>query len=78
MSMSVLIGKGLDATKSEEPYGDGEEGEMGDDTDLAELGAKYMKRMGEALAAEDWAEAYKAFCRVNELHSYMEDQERGY
>lgn len=49
-----------------------------DDSDLAELGAKYMERLGGAMEGKDWPEAYKAFCRLCELHGYEEKQERGY
>lgn len=79
MNVSVLYGKGL----GEDPPDKADDGEgdsemVGDDTDLSELGAKYAQRMGEALKSGDWQEAFKAHCRLNELHSYMEDQERGY
>lgn len=79
MNVSVLYGKGLGEDppdKADDSEGDSEM--VGDDADLAELGAKYAERMGEALKSGDGKAAFAAFCRMTELHSFMEDQERGY
>ena len=74
MSLKILMGSGLD--DAEAPSDAQDDG--GDDAALSELAAKYMQRFGEAMDSKDWAGAYKAFCRLNELHSYEETQERGY
>lgn len=69
MSLMALMGKGL---SSPEDADDAEEGAEGDDTDLAELGAKYGSRLAEAIEAKDGAGVYKALCKLIELHSYEE------
>lgn len=77
--MAVLMGKGLDSEDKPKESDDEDDSAMSDDdADLSELGAKYMQRMGEAMEAKDWALAFKVSCRISELHSYMEKQERGY
>ena len=86
MIVAEVMGKSAvedyaDAQKKGDSEGDSESESEGEDTDdvaLAELGSKYMERLGGALASKDWPEAYKAFCRLCELHEYEEDQERGY
>jgi hypothetical protein len=76
MSLKILMGGGLDSeaapTDSDGDYGDD------DDSALAELASKYMQRFGDAVKSENWSDAYKAFCRLNELHDIEEKQERGY
>jgi len=71
------MGGGLKSKDSEEadPSDDSEDS---GDTDLAELGAKYGSRLAEAVDAKDGAAVYSALCKLIELHSYEEDQERGY
>lgn len=81
MIVAELMGK-----SPVEKYADGEKEKKSspdnesdaDDSDLAELGSKYMERLGGAIEGKDWSEAYKAFCRLCELHGYEEKQERGY
>ena len=76
MSLKILMGGGLGDDSPPESDEMSDKGD--DDTAMAELAAKYMQRFGEALDGKDWPSAYKAFCRLNELHSYEETQERGY
>ena len=78
MSLMALMGGGLSKPKDEDEEGGEPSSDSDDDQDLAELGAKYMQSMYDAMKSGEWEAAFKAHCRLAELHSYMEDQERGY
>jgi len=73
MAKDVLYGDGLDG--DEEKSSGSEDAE---DPDMAELSEKYTERFGKALQEGNWKDAYQAFCRLQSLHEYEEQQERGY
>ncbi len=77
MRLKDLMGAGLGGDDEAEPESDGDYGDD-DDAAAAELAAKYMARFGDAMESKDWPGAYKALCRLMEIHHVEEMMDRGY